>query len=204
MLSRFLLKTSLLLPLFVFPGPSYPQAENENSYLVEILVFKNIGADTSNNELWGRNADIELGRLESSEHSVADHSAVRFVGRTTLDKLAAEIQASGSYELLKRLAWVQPSSKKDLAPTVSIESGGVLSGTLRFYENQLLFVELDLRFNRPLTSIRGTTVPYSSRYYRTADFRIKETRRVKINEVHYFDHPYFGALVKASRWSRTP
>jgi hypothetical protein len=29
-------------------------------------------------------------------------------------------------------------------------------------------------------------------------YRIAEKRRVLLDEVHFFDHPYFGALVKVS------
>ncbi len=194
----------ILVSLSIVSVFVHPQSADENSYLIEIIVFKNVGPDTSDNELWGRDTDIELNQPVSTDHSAAHDSMVRFVYKRTLGNLAAEIQASGRYELLKRMAWVQAASSKSEAPTVSIESGNVLAGTLRFYEKQLLFIELDLRFNRPLTSIPGTTVPYSAHVYRTPDFTIKQTRRVKINEIHYFDHPYFGALVKASRWSQTP
>ncbi|MCG8324602.1 MAG: peptidoglycan binding protein CsiV [Thiotrichales bacterium] len=37
-------------------------------------------------------------------------------------------------------------------------------------------------------------------FYRYA--RIRESRKIKLNEVHYFDHPLFGALIQVSRLSK--
>ena len=37
-------------------------------------------------------------------------------------------------------------------------------------------------------------------------YTLREKRRVKLNELHYFDHPFFGMLVRVSRYepSRSP
>jgi len=29
--------------------------------------------------------------------------------------------------------------------------------------------------------------------------QMKETRRIKLNELHYFDHPLFGVLMRVTR-----
>jgi len=35
-------------------------------------------------------------------------------------------------------------------------------------------------------------------------FRIKESKRVRLNNIYYFDHPLFGALVRISRYTLPP
>ena len=46
------------------------------------------------------------------------------------------------------------------------------------YADQLLFTNIDLDYK---------------------GFRLKENRRLKLNEKHFFDHPKFGLLMQVSR-----
>ena len=46
------------------------------------------------------------------------------------------------------------------------------------YADQLLFTNIDLDHN---------------------GFRMKEKRRLKLNEKHFFDHPKFGLIMQVSR-----
>jgi Peptidoglycan-binding protein, CsiV len=78
--------------------------------------------------------------------------------------------------------------------------GPRLRGTVRIYENQLVFAEVDLQFASLPTTVR---VPDGAVLSRPQVYRISEKRRIKLNEVHYFDHPYFGALIRVSRTEDT-
>lgn len=99
-----------------------------------------------------------------------------------------------------------------------------VSGSLSVYGDYLLFVDLDLKIALPTrpgneqagmypasdsstmesggavtTAIydQGTTSPEHKPF---ETFEISEKRRIKLEEVHYFDHPYFGAIVMVSRY----
>ena len=34
---------------------------------------------------------------------------------------------------------------------------------------------------------------------RPPGLELKETRRIKLNEIHYFDHPMYGVILQVSR-----
>jgi hypothetical protein len=180
------------------------QMDNEKMYLIEVIVFENTGPDSADNELFGRGFEMDLDEPTPTSDPQIEEPALSFVQTGTLEKIIADLHDSARYNLLKQLAWIQSAISKNDAPVVSIGDQSTLSGQVRFYARTLLFIELELRFNQPLKNIPNTTVPYSSRFYQTPVYTIKETRRLKLNEIHYFDHPRFGALVKVSRWTQQP
>ena len=51
-------------------------------------------------------------------------------------------------------------------------------GYIKVYAEQLLFTNIDIDYK---------------------GFRLKENRRLKLNEQHFFDHPKFGLLMQVSR-----
>ena len=57
-----------------------------------------------------------------------------------------------------------------------------LRGWFRIYADHLLFAHIDIDY-------RG--------------YRIQEKRRLKLNEKHFFDHPYYGILLQVSRLPAT-
>lgn len=72
------------------------------------------------------------------------------------------------------------------------------SGTLKLALGQYLHVALDLLYRRPVQRNDGVNAEgIDAQLQRTAlqGFRIDNIRRIRLGEVHYFDHPVFGALV---------
>jgi len=56
-------------------------------------------------------------------------------------------------------------------------------GYIKVYADLLLFTNIDLDYK---------------------GFKMKENRRLKLNEKHFFDHPKFGILMQVSRLPKTP
>ncbi len=72
------------------------------------------------------------------------------------------------------------------------------SGTVKLAAGRYLHVDLDVLL-RGLTqrdeSVDANGNLIASAHTGIQGYRLDETRRIKIGEVHYFDHPAFGALV---------
>lgn len=106
----------------------------------------------------------------------------------------------------------QPEEPREPAPFRE-PSASRISGSLRVYGDYLLFVNLNLKATverrqsaepqrRETSGL--TTIIGSSRSAEDASpyqaLGISERRRIKLDEVHYFDHPYIGAIVSVTRY----
>lgn len=87
------------------------------------------------------------------------------------------IKNSPDYLPLVFSSWGQRSLPKSTAAIYKISHPNA-KGWIRVYARDLLFIQLDL-------DIDG--------------YRLRQTRRVKLNEKHFFDHPKFGVLMQVSR-----
>lgn len=153
---------------------------------------------------------------------------------TELDHLANTyrvLQADPQYRVLQHAAWLQPIVNKKEAAVVNISSlpatmvaggpgestGRVVAanlprlersdvfGTIRIYENRLLFVEAQVSYKEPQTGSAGRyPATQAEAGHRPLTYKIDEKRRVKLNELHYLDHPFFGVLIRVSRWENKP
>ncbi len=119
------------------------------------------------------------------------------------------------------------SRDADRAP--GMERVPTVEGTARLHRSRYLHLLMDLRYFRPDTSTaRGTpeapaddteVVPGQSFEQAEAEsreasgdaalwvvvpeyFRLTETRRMRSRELHYFDHPLFGAIVQIIPYER--
>ena len=89
-----------------------------------------------------------------------------------------------------------------------------VDGYVQLTATRFLHAETELVFRRPTVSDTGTSTPISSPdtsnnsnlSWQTGDaglvdedwlqfFKLQQGRRVKANELHYFDHPMFGLLI---------
>lgn len=152
-------------------------------YLVEVLVFEN-SAEGPATEHFPVDARVP------PESNAPPAAAVRYTG-AGLKALAASLAGNKNYRVLVSNGWQQPVADRGAAPAVPVSTPGAgrffeaIGGTLRLYEvSPLLFVEVNLEY-QPVTD--------------GAAYHLREKRRLKLNELHYFDHPRFGALVRVSR-----
>jgi hypothetical protein len=75
-------------------------------------------------------------------------------------------------------------------------------GTLRLRSSKFLHIDIDIAYFSEFLSETAETMsePDSLHHQSTADYvRLQESRKIKLNEIHYFDHPLFGVVLRVSR-----
>ena len=93
-----------------------------------------------------------------------------------LDELE-KIERSSEYEVKQHYSWGVESLPYQNSANFTISEIDA-QGYIKVYAEQLLFTNIDLDYN---------------------GFRMKEKRRLKLNERHFFDHPKFGLIMQVSR-----
>lgn len=174
----FLLGCLAIVPAFG-AATSTPTAR----YQIEVLIFEVRLPELEGSELWTRvERPVDLidapmpADMPSSEDFVSAAEALR---------------ADGRFRVLLQKRWVQNAEppKSDVPPMHLATWDAELDGTLRFYLSRFLHVELNLLFQPQTTVIGGDAAP---------NYLIKEERRIRSNQLHYFDHPKFGVLFRVS------
>lgn len=201
-----------------------PSSSLEKRYLVEVIVFNYTGPISANGEIWHRTSPIEFSSESYTAETPAEtesmpeltdeeENPIQFTELKELLPYLSKLLADPKYEILTYTAWTQPlydkksSIRVDLVPLIEPNladeirpfTGPPITGSLLLFENRLLFVDLDLKNELNLDDARRTGTSSAITNQPSGTFRIQEKRRVKLNEIHYFDHPFFGALVRVSR-----
>jgi hypothetical protein len=120
-----------------------------------------------------------------------------------------ELQLTAQYRVLERLqayhpvvhgGWVQQGLPENEATPVDLGVLGVTNpmGTVLLYVSRFLHVKVDVTYQDPLApepvTVAGVgglaEVPIKPRYHLIAE------RSARSGELHYFDHPAFGVLLK--------
>jgi len=98
------------------------------------------------------------------------------------------------------LAEIQIEEEAYIAPEM------VFDGTIRIRSSYYLHADVDFsyfpqEFITLLVSQKQNSVNQNNLYInQEADYvRLQESRRIKLNELHYFDHPLFGVILQVSR-----
>jgi len=114
-----------------------------------------------------------------------------------LSEQAKMLASTKDYRIIFYGGWSQKTSDPKKAPYVEVilpdinNRGDTLRGILRLFATDLLYIDVLMRYNaRPSTVLSSQSDTSSLPFY-----FIDERRRVKFNEVHFFDHPRFGILV---------
>lgn len=171
-----------ILGLFALaaPLPAAPTAST-TLYDIEVLVFENNQPGLEGGEAW-KEALRESGDIERSalpEGVPAPDS--------TLSRAARVLERGGHHRVLVHKRWQQNAdTKSDATPLRLQNANSSLDGTLRFYSNRSLYLELNLRLQDPRATGGAKTL------------QLNEHRRIRPQEIHYFDHPKLGALVRVT------
>ncbi len=182
--------TSHLRLIITVLGLILTSAAQAKDYIIELVVFENTGPDTSAGEVFLRASDLPA--LSSAATGERVHAS-----GWHLDTAVQLLRANADYRLLHRQRWQQESAgKKQSRPVRITDASSSLEGTAHFY--QARFLQLDLALNYFPDGITsqsaGNTWP-TSIYDSESGFTISQKIRLRPKQVHYFDHPKFGALV---------
>lgn len=154
------------------------------TYEIEVLVFENRLPDLDGGEQWG------TGRATTAQEAADAVNLATTPAGSDLAGIAAALQNDGRYRLLTHRRWVQAADNKAASNAVVLQTDNrEIDGHVRFYMSRFLHVELNVAFQPQVAALGGTeAVP--------APYRLAEQRRIKSQELNYFDHPKFGALVR--------
>lgn len=109
------------------------------------------------------------------------------VGDTALKNTMAALERDGHYRVLVHQRWRQAAEERSASKPVWLRNvDGQMEGSFRFYMSRFLHVDLDLVLR---DAGGGTGMSY----------RLTEHRRVKTQELQYFDHPKMGVLVRITQ-----
>ena len=78
----------------------------------------------------------------------------------------------------------------------------IFEGTIKLRSSKFLHVDVDMAYFPEYFSRQSEMLEEDNDdiIEKRADYvRLKESRKIKLNEIHYFDHPLFGIILRVSR-----
>lgn len=193
-----LIKISLIC-LIVLPSAAFASAEK--SYQIELIVFENLDRKQMSEEAW------PLSPGQPSYHNAIYPQALQ-MSQWQLKDAALHLKRNGN-RILYHGAWIQHIGSRNQVVPVHIKGGQSFSegsneieGTLKASVSRYLHVDADLIFQKSVKvasqsgsgmfRIGGNEGDGSAQMH---SFRLKQSHKMRSNELHYMDHPLFGALV---------
>ena len=190
-----------LFGLALFGLASVSATTVEKKYLVELIAFEHITsspARRSETEDFKRYPS-QAGRAKGRNNSAHTISDIIWKKSGPLKKRLAALSRSSQYRILGYRAWQQPLTNKKHTQVVPLNfnpdtADSAMTGDLTIFENQLVYARLDLTMDHGIES--SHLAPWDQKQ---TVFQIHETRRIRLNENHYFDHPRIGVIIRLSR-----
>ena len=188
-----------MLCILAFQLVISPTVEAARWYHVELIVFKHLATELSGDEDWSVPDQVpnfatavDLDGLSDTSGSIMPLSPNAFY----LSGVSQQLRASSRYEPVLHKAWAQPgysannvrrvyvssnpASNRDLDNTLDLDmQGQIIEGTVGLQGGRLLHVAANFVLRDG--EVRTT---------------IGEFRRIKLKQLHYFDHPLFGVLIR--------
>lgn len=188
----------ILSLLFSSSAIAIPDIKEVPGYEVEILVFKNLQLDEQDNELWiqdiSPDGQLDLENVTAVGGGIPADSEIR----KAFDKMLA----SGNYLLITHKRWIQDAIPKTEAQLIRITNAETkLDGTVHFYKNRFLHLDINLMLGEEFVpaSSNDTLASADAQKNTKNNFVIKEKRRIRSENINYFDHPRFGVLVQVNK-----
>ena len=209
------MKKTLLAVLLIFSSHA-----SANWYQIEMIVFEHLFPNAAG-EQWYNNQDLP--DIANSVELVTDQSGARVAyqvlpsGRHKISGVYSALKSSRDYRPIMHIAWQQPGLTRSRAKYVHIRGTEGLNntdsfqedlvkidGTVRLRGGHFLYLDIDLTyfFNALSESMINSAMINENITNQLSDYtRLSESRKVKLNELHYFDHPLFGVITWVRRLS---
>lgn len=186
--------------LILILAPKTLQAQELPRYQVEVIVFE-VGAIRGwTEEHWP--AIEEPLSLEGSVRAKSLPSS-----QFLLSNVAEKLSPQKGYRILTHQSWRVYGHSERRATPIKIENFPAsahqtkLLGTMTFHKSRFAHVRLNLQIERAIPNrVKEDFANYNKKdildlpqHWR---FEINESRRIRPSELHYIDHPLFGAIIR--------
>ncbi|WP_043887920.1 CsiV family protein [Methylophaga thiooxydans] len=164
-------------------------------YHVELVVFERFSG--ANAEHWPMMGQIRNG-------TVSPQMANNYIQPAAVDSLAGVAQRlknASNYRVHFHKAWQQPMLSKASAKGVQVSSANnLVEGQIKLYRVNYLHADIDLWFkeNGAEKSNWSTASPDGVELGGPRNPHLAQIRRIKKNELIYFDHPRLAAILQIS------
>lgn len=200
-----LINTLLVSVLLMVGSSAYANTSDvPERYEVEVFVFQSFARSAWLEEFWPES--IESVDIENSVSPFTQNLPPMNIvtSNVVLTDTLERLKRAG-YEVLLHQAWEQVPLSRKSNQSVRLEvatTNTTLTGTVKFAKGRYEHILLDLDFERVIPQ---SVIPEFAAKLgydditllpATWNFKLKEHRKVKDKELHYFDHPLFGALVQ--------
>ena len=173
-LSNFL---SFLLLAVGLVAPTIAQ-EEQKLYRVELVIFRHLDSSNTTPEI--KQPGDQIMR---SPNDGTSYRALASENRQ-LSGTASSIRNLKAYQLINHLGWVQGADDIATARHTNLDKMGLnaanVSGSSKLYTRRYLHLDLQLKLQ-------------------STGAVINQSRRIRLNESHYFDHPDFGVIALVTR-----
>lgn len=170
-----------------------PHARAE--YQVEVVVFAHAAAD-SDGEQWVEDAGLPDRGGYAALGAAAEGGGLSVTplpaASQRLNGVVAALRKSGRYRTLFHASWMHPESGRVRGVFISqpaeVAAAAEILGGVRIRVTRFLHADVDMAYFPPAPADEAAQ-----------HVRLQESRKIRLNEVHYFDHPLFGVLLQVSR-----
>jgi hypothetical protein len=159
-------------------------------YEIEVMVFQNIRPEAEGEELWmSERIDPEIKDLDKAV------AISTIPGEDSdLTKVREIIEQDSNYRVLVHKQWAQNADTRSESKLVQLNTDdGELNGTFKFFMSRFLHVDVNLLYKE--SDSKSLFQAGNTENAADINYEIREQRRVRSNEMQYFDHPKFGLLV---------
>jgi hypothetical protein len=171
---------ALIFLLFLVCCPIY-SALADKLYQIEILVFEQTDKRGLSEEWWPENPGSPI---------ISQATSVNF----TPPKL---LKRPGNLPILLHKAWEQP-----IGSAIHLTNQKDLEGIFSLNQNRFLHADMDLLWQKNMKVTRQkfgllglSPTPSTGGEEKPVIFRLRQSQKIKSNEIRYYDHPAFGAIL---------
>lgn len=210
MQNRF--KQTVILSLATLLSMTFSMTSQANTteiptYKIEVIIFESLATKGWTEEYWSNEVDLPYTENAVSVFSTGKRPLfIESSDKEMVDK--ANTLNKRGYRVIFHQAWTQQAHpNKNIKPVLvegSTKYGTNMLGTVRLYKTRYAHVNFDLNFDRRIPDSVKTLFA-DNQQIAIADlpefwsFNLAESRKIKPGQLHYLDHPLFGALVRISK-----
>lgn len=170
------------------------QSYADQWYHVELVVFEQL--NTGTDEQWPQ---MSGNAITASLAPGMANSLIQPATNNTLNSIASRLSSSSQYRVHYHQSWQQYIMRKGSAKAVKISSAnGLIEGTVRLDKASYLHASLNLWLKQNTGQVNSWSDDASTGTNINAprNPHLVESRRIRSNELDFFDHPKMGALLK--------